>query len=242
MLTNTSATGPISVYLSKVDNAATASTSGLKWFKIAERGVNNGIWAVDEMISASGWHYFDMPSCVAPGQYLMRVELLALHSAYSAGGAQFYMECAQIEVSGSGTNTGSELVSFPGAYPSNDPGIVLNIYDNSGNPTNGGRAYNVPGPDPITCGASNPTTTPPASTSASSTKVSTTSTSTKATTTSTTLVTSTKTSAPVTSTPASGGGGTAALYAQCGGQGYTGPTTCAQGTCKYSNDWYSQCL
>ncbi len=191
------------------------------------------------MISASGWHYFDMPSCVAPGQYLMRVELLALHSAYSAGGAQFYMECAQIEVSGSGTNTGSELVSFPGAYPSNDPGIVLNIYDNSGNPTNGGRAYNVPGPDPITCGASNPTTTSPSTTS---TKVSTTSTSTKATTTSTTLVTSTKTSAAATSTSASGGGGTAALYAQCGGQGYTGPTTCAQGTCKYSNDWYSQCL
>jgi cellulase len=38
-----------------------------------------------------------MPSCVAPGQYLMRVELLALHSASTAGGAQFYMECAQIE-------------------------------------------------------------------------------------------------------------------------------------------------
>ncbi len=188
------------------------------------------------MISAGGWHYFDMPSCVAPGQYLMRVELLALHNAYSAGGAQFYMECAQIEVSGSGTNTGgSALVSLPGAYPANDPGIVLNIYDTSGNPTNGGRVYPVPGPDPITCGASNPTST-------SSTKASTTSTSTKATTTSTTLVTSTKTSASATSTAASGGGGTAALYAQCGGLGYTGPTTCAQGTCKYSNDWYSQCL
>ena len=202
------------------------------------------------MISAGGWHYFDMPSCVAPGQYLMRVELLALHSAYSAGGAQFYMECAQIEVSGSGTNTGgSALVSFPGAYPANDPGIVLSIYDTLGNPTNGGRVYPVPGPDPITCGASNPTTTstsaytmPPYSTSTTSTKASTTSTSTKATTTSTTLVTSTKTSASATSTPPSGGGGTAALYAQCGGQGYTGPTTCAQGTCKYSNDWYSQCL
>ena len=29
---------------------------------------------------------------------------------------------------------------------------------------------------------------------------------------------------------------------QCGGQGYSGPTTCAQGTCKVSNQWYSQCL
>ena len=85
------------VYLAKVDNAASASTSGQKWFKIAERGVSNGVWAVDEMIANNGWHYFDMPSCVAPGQYLMRVELLALHSASTAGGAQFYMECAQIE-------------------------------------------------------------------------------------------------------------------------------------------------
>ncbi|KAJ3042999.1 hypothetical protein HK097_001848 [Rhizophlyctis rosea] len=43
-------------------------------------------------------------------------------------------------------------------------------------------------------------------------------------------------------TAASGGGSGAALYGQCGGQGWTGPTTCASGTCKVSNQWYSQCL
>ncbi|KAH9079922.1 hypothetical protein Ae201684P_007630 [Aphanomyces euteiches] len=32
----------------------------------------------------------------------------------------------------------------------------------------------------------------------------------------------------------------AAAWAQCGGQGFTGPTTCVQGyTCKVSNQWYS---
>ncbi|KAG9003239.1 hypothetical protein FRB93_011152 [Tulasnella sp. JGI-2019a] len=32
-------------------------------------------------------------------------------------------------------------------------------------------------------------------------------------------------------------------YGQCGGIGWTGPTTCAAGThCQYSNDYYSQCL
>ncbi|KAJ3047745.1 hypothetical protein HK097_011246 [Rhizophlyctis rosea] len=36
--------------------------------------------------------------------------------------------------------------------------------------------------------------------------------------------------------------GSAALYGQCGGQGWTGPTTCASGTCKVSNQYYSQCL
>jgi len=32
-------------------------------------------------------------------------------------------------------------------------------------------------------------------------------------------------------------------YGQCGGQGYNGPTTCESPyTCKYSNQYYSQCL
>ncbi|KAK4156463.1 putative endo-beta-1,4-glucanase D [Chaetomidium leptoderma] len=210
--------GPIQVYLAKVSNAATASTSGQQWFKVAERGLNNGKWAVDEMIANGGWHYFDMPSCVAPGQYLMRVELLALHSASSPGGAQFYMECAQIEVTGSGNNAGSNFVSFPGAYPANDPGIVLSIYDSTGGTTNGGRAYPIPGPRPITCsgggnngGGGNPTTSS-------------------------------------TPTPTGGngggggGGGTVPLYGQCGGNGYTGAKTCASGKCTVSNEWYSQCL
>ena len=85
------------MYLARVDNAATAATSGLKWFKVAEAGLSGSTWAVDTMIANGGWHYFTMPSCVAPGQYLMRVELIALHGASSPGGAQFYMECAQYD-------------------------------------------------------------------------------------------------------------------------------------------------
>lgn len=53
--------------------------------------------------------------------------------------------------------------------------------------------------------------------------------------------TTTTTSAVV--TPTGGGGGTcSSLYGQCGGIGWTGSTCCTQSTCKYSNDWYSQCL
>lgn len=46
----------------------------------------------------------------------------------------------------------------------------------------------------------------------------------------------------VTSTSASPAPSGASLYGQCGGIGWQGPTTCAVGTCKYSNPWYSQCL
>jgi cellulase len=99
------------------------------------------------MIAGQGWWEFTMPTCVAPGQYLMRIELLALHSAYSSGAAQFYISCANIQVTGSGTSTGSQLVKFPGAYSANDPGIMLNIYS-SGKPSvpnNDGKPYKIPG-------------------------------------------------------------------------------------------------
>jgi len=57
--------------------------------------------------------------------------------------------------------------------------------------------------------------------------------------------TGTGTSPPATTTTASSGGGggsCSALYGQCGGEGWTGPTCCSSGTCQFGNDWYSQCL
>jgi hypothetical protein len=32
------------------------------------------------------------------------------------------------------------------------------------------------------------------------------------------------------------------LYGQCGGRDWKGPTCCSSGTCKFSNEWYSQCV
>jgi hypothetical protein len=34
----------------------------------------------------------------------------------------------------------------------------------------------------------------------------------------------------------------AAIWGQCGGNGWTGPKCCSQGSCKAQNEWYSQCL
>ncbi|KAF4545678.1 Glycoside hydrolase family 61 [Lasiodiplodia theobromae] len=142
--------GPIIVYLAEVDDAAAASPDGLEWFKIYEEGLSSGHWGVDTLLENDGWATFTMPSCVASGQYLMRVEVIALHGAYSQGGAQFYMSCAQINVTGGGSKTG-QTVSFPGAYSANDPGILINIYGASGQPDNGGNAYQIPGPSVLAC-------------------------------------------------------------------------------------------
>ncbi|KAI2608024.1 glycoside hydrolase family 61 protein [Hypoxylon sp. NC1633] len=139
--------GPVTAWLAKVDNAASASKTGLKWFKVWEDTLDTSSkqWGVDHMIANQGWVNFSLPTCVAPGDYLMRVEIIALHSAYAANGAQFYMSCAQIRVGGSGTGTPSQTVSFPGAYQKNDPSIVINIYGAAGATDNGGKPYNAPG-------------------------------------------------------------------------------------------------
>ncbi|KAH0346131.1 carbohydrate-binding module family 1 protein, partial [Aureobasidium melanogenum] len=250
--------GPTQVYLAKVDDAVSASATGLKWFKIASDAVtSSGVWGVDDMISNTdsngfGWQKFTMPSCIAPGQYLMRVELLALHSATAEGGAQFYQSCAQIKVTGSGSfspSTSNEM-SLPGGYSATDPGILANIYDSSIY-----TSYKAPGPAVISCGASNaaPVTSAAAAsskpaTSAVSSKVpvstSAAAVTSKPATTLSTMVKTSEAAAPATSAASSGSSsGTAAHWGQCGGKGWTGPTTCISGTtCKVQNDWYSQCL
>lgn len=47
---------------------------------------------------------------------------------------------------------------------------------------------------------------------------------------------------PTPTTQPSQPGNCAAMWGQCGGQGWAGPTCCTSGTCKASNQWYSQCL
>lgn len=54
--------------------------------------------------------------------------------------------------------------------------------------------------------------------------------------------TTTAGSAPTTSAGGSGSTAGSAQWGQCGGQGWTGPTTCQSPyTCHYSNPYYSQC-
>ena len=71
---------------------------------------------------------FKIPTSLPSGDYLFRIEHIGLHAAASANGAQFYISCGQLSVTGGGTGVPSPLVAFPGAYKATDPGIMLNIY------------------------------------------------------------------------------------------------------------------
>ena len=81
-----------------------------------------------------------LPTDIAPGDYLVRHEIIALHLAQARGGAEFYPSCTQIRVGGSQSGTPDQTVSFPGAYSDDDPGIYdPNVYDS-------GQTYTFPGP------------------------------------------------------------------------------------------------
>ncbi|KAG8697666.1 hypothetical protein FRC09_007722 [Ceratobasidium sp. 395] len=205
--------GPTIIYMAKVDNAATAVGSSANWFKVAETGlVSKDYWGTDVMNANCGKVEFTVPSDIAPGDYLIRAEVIALHVAGSVGGAQFYMSCYQTKVTGGGSASPA-TVHFPGAYSATDPGILFDIYGSY-------TSYTIPGPPvyvPGSGGGSGTTTTKPTTT----TKTTTT---TKATTTSTT-------------TAPTGTGTPVPKYGQCGGIGWTGSTLCATGsTCTKTND------
>ncbi|CAE6458901.1 unnamed protein product [Rhizoctonia solani] len=211
--------GPVMVYLAKVPDATQETMTGLKWFKIAEDGLDaNGKWGVNRFIESGGKASAVIPKCIPSGHYLLRAEIIGLHEASSYPGAQFYMECAQINVTGGG-NASPATVSFPGAYAGTDPGITVNYPPLT--------SYTIPGPRPFTCDGSTATTaTMPVGAGNTTTKT-------------TAAVTTKTTSASAAPTSS----GTAAKYGQCGGIGWAGATACASGvTCTKLNDYYYQCL
>ncbi|KFA47734.1 hypothetical protein S40293_09483 [Stachybotrys chartarum IBT 40293] len=192
--------GPGFVYMSRAPGALNSYDGSGDWFKVYESGLcgsnpsvdNNWCTWQDDRIE------FTIPNRIPPGDYLVRVEHIAIHEGH-VGRAQFYMECAHLRITGSGGGTPGPLVRIPGLYRTSDPGIAYNKWTSNPAP------YVMPGPAVwVDNGSSNPTN-------------------------------------PTPTNPTNPGTG-APLYGQCGGQGWTGPTTCAQGTCTVSNQWYSQCL
>ncbi|CUA74789.1 hypothetical protein RSOLAG22IIIB_11480 [Rhizoctonia solani] len=135
--------GPLITYMARAPSDITKWSPGTSavWFKVAEQGLENGKWAATDILKANNWVYsFTIPSSLAPGQYIVRHEILALHSAYAYPGIQVYPSCLQINLTGSGSSTGpSSKVSFPGAYTASTPGIVYDAYQ-------GSTTYPIPGP------------------------------------------------------------------------------------------------
>ncbi|KAJ4984313.1 fungal cellulose binding domain-containing protein [Stagonosporopsis vannaccii] len=135
--------GPMQFYLAKVPAGQTAATwdgSGNVWFKIFQEEAIVTSSSISWASMGKSQYPVTLPKSLPAGEYLLRAEHIALHSAGSSGGAQFYISCAQIKVANGGSGTPGPLVSFPGAYKASDSGILVNMYYPI--PTN----YKPPGP------------------------------------------------------------------------------------------------
>jgi len=135
--------GPLLTYLGSCGSASCTQfdPSQAMWFKIQQSGRDANGW-VQAQLNSGAPANFTLPANLAPGNYLLRHEIIALQNAVSEGGAEFYASCSQLTVGGSesGAPTDSELVKLPGAYSATDPGILVDVYSNPNAP------YTFPGP------------------------------------------------------------------------------------------------
>ncbi|KAK7472005.1 hypothetical protein VKT23_000112 [Stygiomarasmius scandens] len=117
--------GVVNIYMAKAPGDVTSwDGSGQVWFKVHEvTAVTNGGTSITFPAQNVPSVSFTVPKNLPSGQYLVRMEAIALHSASTFGGAQFYISCGQVEITGGGSGTPGPLVSIPG-----EPGIMLNIY------------------------------------------------------------------------------------------------------------------
>jgi len=140
-------TGPILTYMASCGSTTCDKFDPInaQWFKIQQDGRKaNGDWEQVDLFNG-GVSSATIPKTLAPGNYMVRHEIIALHLATQPGGAEFYEGCAQLRVGGDQTGAPSpnELVSLPGAYSDNDPGIFdPNVFDTQ-------STYTFPGP-PVT--------------------------------------------------------------------------------------------
>ncbi|KAF9733349.1 fungal cellulose binding domain-containing protein [Paraphaeosphaeria minitans] len=149
--------GPVSFYMTKVSDAASADGSS-DWFKASLEALSGcsrcaNLLQIKEIgpTFSGGQAKWDMsttysvsiPSCIAPGDYLLRIEQLGIHNPGSP--PQFYISCAQVKVTGGGSKTLSPTTKIPGHVKSTDSGYTANIY----NPDF--KSYVVPGPKVATC-------------------------------------------------------------------------------------------
>ncbi|KAF7782589.1 CAZyme family AA9 [Agaricus bisporus var. burnettii] len=138
--------GPVMVYMASCSGAcASATPSDLSWFKIDEAGLMSGTlttgqWAMGELVANNNSWTTTIPANLAPGEYMIRHELLAIHTSNQP---QFYPECAHLVVTGSGSAqpSGNSLVRFPGAYKVSDPRVTIDIYSHPDV-----TDYTIPGP------------------------------------------------------------------------------------------------
>ncbi|MCJ1319273.1 hypothetical protein MMC15_004609 [Xylographa vitiligo] len=137
--------GPVIDYLANCNGDCTnVDKTSLLFNKIDGAGLISdstppGVWASDQLIANNNSWTVTIPATIAPGSYVLRHEIIALHSAENSNGAQNYPQCVNLEITGTGTDGLSSGTLGTSLYTLTDPGILFNIYTTP-------LTYGVPGP------------------------------------------------------------------------------------------------
>ena len=101
--------GPVISYLADCgDSCETVDKTTLEFFKIDGVGLVDdtdvpGTWGDDQLIANNNSWLVEIPPTLKAGYYVLRHEIIALHSAEEEDGAQNYPQCFNLQVTGSGT-------------------------------------------------------------------------------------------------------------------------------------------
>ncbi|KAF7562293.1 hypothetical protein G7046_g1842 [Stylonectria norvegica] len=135
--------GPVLDYLAPVTGAFTSiDKTSLRFAKIDHKGLisgsNPGVWAADQLFNNAFSWAVTIPKNLRPGNYVLRHEIIALHSGGQLNGAQAYPQCINLKVTGSGSGVlqGGDFRTF---YTPQDPGIHFNLWQSF-------SSYTIPGP------------------------------------------------------------------------------------------------
>lgn len=136
--------GPVMDYLADCgDSCEAVDKTKLEFFKIDGVGLVDdsevpGTFGDDQLIKNNNSWMVEIPKSIAPGNYVLRHELMAMHGAGTEGGAQNYPQCFNLKVTGSGSDKPKGTLGTELYKPKGD-GIVVNIYQSL-------SSYHLPGP------------------------------------------------------------------------------------------------
>ncbi|PVH74129.1 lytic polysaccharide monooxygenase [Cadophora sp. DSE1049] len=142
--------GPLIDYIAPcpADDCTNVSKADLKFVKLAQQGLKPDVisstnwlkaWIIDDFRNKNSKWDVLIPRDLKSGAYVLRHEIIALHSAWAVNGAQNYPQCINLNVLNGGETEIADGRSATSFYQPDDPGIHFSVYD-------GLTSYHFPGP------------------------------------------------------------------------------------------------
>lgn len=136
--------GPVLTYLANCNGECTTVDKNILLFnKIDEAGLvqspQTQVWAIDELKANNNTWTLSIPASIAPGDYVLRHEIIALRNANVSSGARNYPQCFNLRVTGAGNDSLPSGVPGTQLYSAQQVGLTVDALEPLTN-------YTIPGP------------------------------------------------------------------------------------------------